>query len=209
MIIKSIAETSYSGMYKVAPTEGPAFFIRKEYLPGIDFDAIDVGSEYNEEQTEIFLDAGLTCAVELKAVSYLARAEQSHFGLSRKLREKGYDKTMVEAALTYLEARNYLSDERFARAWLHGRRLNHYEGRTKLIAELASRGIDKETSAAAVEEFFSENDEYEICCKAYERFIKRGKEGEKLIAAMMTAGFSYKLIKEIQDVISPEEIPCP
>ena len=45
MIIKSIAETSYSGMYKVAPTEGPAFFIRKEYLPGIDFDAIDVGSE--------------------------------------------------------------------------------------------------------------------------------------------------------------------
>ena len=45
--------------------------------------------------------------------------------------------------------------------------------------------------------------------KAYERFIKRGKEGEKLIAAMMTAGFSYKLIKEIQDVISPEEIPCP
>lgn len=199
MIIKSIAETSYSGMYKLAPEEGSAFFVRREYLPGIDFDSIDVGSEYNEEQTEVFLDAGLTCAVELKAVAYLARAEQSHFGLARKLREKGYEKNYVEAALCYLESRKYLSDERFARTWLHARRINHYEGRTKLLAELATRGINKEISAAAVEEFFTENDEMEICRKAYERFQKRGKEGEKLIAAMMTAGFSYKLIKEVQE----------
>jgi len=204
MVIKSIAETSYSGMFKLAPQEGPAFFVRKEYLPGIDFDSIDIGSEYNEEQSDVFLDAGLTCAVELKAVEYLARAEQSHFGLARKLREKGYDKKYVEAALCYLESRNYLSDERFARAWLHGRRLNHYEGRSKLMAELAARGISREVSANAIEEFFTENDEIEICYKAYQRFIKRGKEGEKLNAAMYTAGFTGKLIKEMLETYSSE-----
>lgn len=197
MIIKSIAETSYSGMVKIAPLEGPAFYVRKEYLPGIDFDSIDVGSEYSDEQTDVFIDAGLICAVELKAVQYLARAEQSHFGLSRKLREKGYDKNFIETALTYLETRNYLSDERFSRAWLHSRRINHYEGRSKLLAELSSRGIDKEVAVAAINEFFTENDELEICKKAYDRFVKRGKEGDKLTAAMMTAGFSYKVIKEM------------
>jgi regulatory protein len=32
MIIKTVAETSYSGMYKVAPEEGSAFYVRREYL---------------------------------------------------------------------------------------------------------------------------------------------------------------------------------
>ena len=122
MIIKSISETSYSGMFKVAPEEGSAFYVRKEYLPEGLFDKIDVGVEFDDDDSDLLMDAGLTCAVELKAVSYLARAEQSRFGLYRKLIEKKYDKKYVEAALTYLEGRGYLSDARFATAWLNTRK---------------------------------------------------------------------------------------
>ena len=100
-------------------------------------------------------------------------------------------------ALDYLDKRGYLSDERFARAWLHDRRINHFEGRTKLAGELAARGIDREVASAALDEFFTENDENEICRKAYEKFVRQGKEGEKLIAAMVRAGFSYKMVKEV------------
>ena len=196
MIIKSINETSYEGMFKVAPTEGPAFFIRKDYLPTLDFDLIVPDAEFDEQQTDEILDAGLICVVELKAVGYLARAEQSRFGLTQKLITKKYDKKYIDAALTYLEGRGYLSDVRYARAWLHDRRINHFEGRTKLAAELGARGIGREVASAALDEFFEENDEGEICAKAYERFVKQGKEGEKLIAAMMKAGFQYKMIKE-------------
>ena len=98
--------------------------------------------------------------------------------------------------MTYLEDRGYLSDVRYARAWLHDRRINHFEGRTKLAAELGARGIGREVASVALDEFFEENDEGEICAKAYERFVKQGKEGEKLIAAMMKAGLQYKMIKE-------------
>lgn len=199
MTIKSIAETSYSGMFKVSFTEGAAFFVRQAYLQSIDVYDIVPDKEYSEEQTNELLDAGLASAVELKAVEYLARAEQSRFGLTRKLIEKKYDKKYVQMAMDFLESKNYLSDERFSRAWLHGRRINHYEGRTRLLAELQSRGISKEIASAAVEEFFTENDELEICQKAYQRFVKRGKEGDKLIAAMMQAGFSYKMIKQVQE----------
>ena len=199
MIIKSVAETSYSGMFKIAFTEGAPFFIRQEYLNTIQVYDILPENEYFEEQTNELLDAGLASAVELKAVEYLARAEQSRFGLTRKLIEKKYDKKYVQMAMDFLENKNYLSDERFSRAWLHGRRINHYEGRTRLLAELQSRGISKEVSVCAVDEFFLENSETEICAKAYERFIKRGKEGEKLIAAMMQSGFSYKMIREVQE----------
>ena len=185
-------------MFKVAPEEGSAFFVRADYLPDGLFDRIDTGADFNETETESLLDAGLTCAVELKAVGYLARAEQSRFGLTRKLIEKKYDKKYVEAALTYLEGRGYLSDLRYATAWLNTRKINHYEGRSRLAAELAARGIARDIATSALDEFFSENDEDEICRKAYEK-LSKSKSGEKLTAALMRAGFSLKMIKHISE----------
>ena len=197
MVIKSIAETSYSGMFKIAPEEGSTFYIRKEYLPEGLFERLDIGAEFDDDETDSLLNAGLTCAVELKAVGYLARAEQSRFGLSRKLIEKKYDKNYVEAALTYLEERGYLSDLRYATAWLNTRKTNHYEGRIRLSAELAARGISRDVAVAALDEFFSENDEDEICRKAYEKLAKT-KSGEKLTSAMIRAGFTQKQIRNLE-----------
>ena len=198
MIVKTLVETSYSGMFKLTPEEGSAFFVRKEYMPEGLFEKIDVAAEFDETDTDSLLDAGLTCAVELKAVGYLARAEQSRFGLTRKLIEKKYDKKYVEAALTYLEGRGYLSDRRYAVAWLNTRKVNHYEGRSRLAAELASRGIAREVANAALDEFFNENDEDEICRKAYKKAAKT-KSGDKLTAALIRQGFSIKQIKAAQE----------
>ena len=197
MIVKTLVETSYSGMFKLTPEEGSAFFVRKEYLPEGLFERLDVGEDFSEEEADSLFDAGLTCAVELKAVSYLARAEQSRFGLTRKLIEKKYDKKYVEAALTYLEGRGYLSDQRYAIAWLNSRSTNHYEGRSRLSAELASRGIARDVANKALDEFFSEHDEDEICRKAYEK-LSRTKSGEKLLAAMIRQGFSQKQIRNLE-----------
>ena len=196
MTVKTLVESSYSGMFKLTPEEGSAFFVRKEYLPEGLFERINVGLEFDDEETDFLLDAGLTCAVELKAVGYLARAEQSRFGLTRKLIEKKYDKKYVEAALTYLEWRGYLSDLRYATAWLNTRKINHYEGRSRLAAELAARGIARDVAGKALDEFFTENDEDELCRKAYEK-LSKSKADEKLIAALLRSGFSMKQIKSI------------
>ena len=196
MVVKTLVETSYSGMFKLTPEEGSAFFVRKEYLPEGLFELLNVGAEFSEDQADSLMDAGLSCAVELKAVGYLARAEQSRFGLTRKLIEKKYEKKYVEAALDYLEMKGYLSDLRFATAWLNTRRTNHYEGRNRLAAELASRGIARDVANTALDEFFTENDEMEICRKAYEK-LSKSKSGEKLTAAMLRQGFTQKQIQNL------------
>ena len=199
MVVKTLVESSYSGMFKITPEEGSAFYVRKEYLPEGLFERIDEGTEFTEEEADSLMDAGLTCAVELKAVSYLARAEQSRFGLTRKLIEKKYDKKYVEAALTYLEGRGYLSDLRFATAWLNTRRINHFEGRSRLSAELAVRGISREIASAALDEFFFEHDEDEICLKAYQKLAKT-KSGDKLTAALIRQGFTVKQIRSAAEI---------
>ena len=68
----------------------------------------------------------------------------------------------------------------------------------KLMAELLQRGISKDIANEVLDEYFSQNDEEYICKKAYEKFYKHGKRDEKLLAAMVNAGFSYKMVKEIQ-----------
>ena len=196
MVVKTFVESSYAGMFKFTPEEGSSFYIRKDYLPEGLFERIDVGVEFSEEEADSLMDAGLSCAVELKAVGYLARAEQSRFGLTRKLIEKKYEKKYVEAALDYLEMKGYLSDLRFATAWLNTRRTNHYEGRSRLAVELASRGIARDVANTALDEFFTENDEMEICRKAYEK-LSKSKSGEKLTAAMLRQGFTQKQIRNL------------
>ena len=198
MTIKSIAETSYSGMFRVEPVEGSAFFIRKEYLAAVDFVSVVPDAFFEGEAQDELLDAGLISAVELKAVGYLARAEQSRFGLTNKLINKKYDKKYIDVALTYLESRGYLSDARFAECWLHDRKINHFEGRSKLASELAARGIGREVATAALDQFFAENDESEICKCAVEKFKRQGKDGEKLTDALLRAGFSYKMIRNCE-----------
>ena len=71
-----------------------------------------------------------------------------------------------------------------------------YEDKTiRAIFDVSGGDIANEV----LDEYFSQNDEEYICKKAYEKFYKHGKRDEKLLAAMVNAGFPYKMVKEIQN----------
>lgn len=202
MIIKSVKQASLSGLYRITPQEGAVFYVRQEYLSSINIENFCVDAQIEGEAESELLDAGHAVAAELKASEYLARAEQSRFGLTRKLLKKGFQKKCVEIALNYLEEKKYLDDFRFSTAWLNTRRINRLEGRAKLVAELRNRGISEKIASAAVNNFFSYYDEFSICKKAYEKFLKNGKKDEKLIDAMLKSGFSYKMIGRAKEELS-------
>ena len=185
-------EVTASGLYKISSTDG-SFFIRLEYLVSLSKEDFLMNDSFDETQSQEILDAGLVTACECKAVDYLARSEQSRTGLLKKLQDKGYERGYIIRALDYLESVNYLSDERYCRSWLNTRKINHAEGRGKLLSELLGRGISKEISNKALDEFFSENDENEIAVRCYSKLLRKGKTGEKLIASMIQQGFSYKI----------------
>ena len=177
MVIYSTEQVSPE-VIKITSDTGLAFFIRTTFLKIVSPAAIEKDAEFSEEEEDDIIDAGMTYSAECKAVEYLARAEQCRFNLAQKLLKK-----------------NYLNDGRFARAWLNSRKINHYEGRKRLLAELLSRGISKEDSCEALDEFFAENPEEALCEKAYHKYVRAGKSEEALIRSMTGAGFSYQLIK--------------
>ncbi len=199
MVISSVEEQALSGLLKITVLPESVFFIRTEYLQAVSPEKIIPGAEFCGADEDEIVEAGIVTAAEFKAMDYLSRAEQCRFRLSAKLAEKGFEPRHIKPALDYLESDGSLSDARFARAWLGSRRINHFEGRTKLLALLLQRGISSDTAAAAVAEFFEENDELEICRRAYERFVRQGKEGDRLDAAMRSAGFSFRTVRDALD----------
>ena len=196
MIVLSKEQVSAEVM-KISSDSGLAFFIRNFYLKIVKPESIFENAEFLAEEEQDIVEAGLAFAAESKAVEYLSRSEQSRFGLAKKLGNKNYERKSIEMALDYLESKNYLSDERFARAWLNSRRINHSEGRTKLAAELASRGISKEISKVALDDFYSENPEIELCRKDFLKISKNCADSEKIIRRLVAHGFSYSMIKKV------------
>ena len=102
----------------------------------------------------------------------------------------------VEEILDYLESEHLLDDRRFAGAWLRNRFITHSEGRIKLTAELSSRGVKKEAIKAALDDFFCEHTELELCSRAFSKLRRICSNDEKNYASLQRLGFSYKTIQK-------------
>lgn len=102
--------------------------------------------------------------LEARAVRLLARRDHSRAELSAKLAPLAESTEQLEALLDDLEARQLLSDRRFASLRVASRapRL----GNTRLRLELKSRGVDDATIAAALPEA---GEELGRCCAVRER----------------------------------------
>src|SRR5579859_4837971 len=79
--------------------------------------------------------------VRARALGLLARREHSAGELGRKLQERGYDSTAVEAVLSSLEQEKLLSDARFVEEFVAAR-VRRGSGPMKIREELRGKGVD-------------------------------------------------------------------
>lgn len=191
-----IAESkqTFPGVYEITPDEGSAFFLRARYLSLVSEDGLEAGFDFDEIMWADVVHASYVYSVEKLAMAYLARAEQCRAGLTAKLQKKGVPRKYIEQALDYLEECHFLDDARFASAWLRDRMINHAEGRGRLAAELASRGIERKQAACALDEFFSENDEQELCSRAYQKLLRIHRDANKIYTSLVRLGFKNREI---------------
>jgi len=86
------------------------------------------------------------------ALRLLARREHSRRELKSKLQLRAHEPQQIEEALDRLCEQNYLSDQRFAAAYVDERVAKGF-GAARIEAELRERGIDGELIAAALTPF--------------------------------------------------------
>lgn len=76
------------------------------------------------------------------AVKLLARREHSASEIRQKLKQRGFAKGEIDAVLEELQLEGWQSDERYAEAYVRGRRLKGY-GPIRIGLELKERGVDE------------------------------------------------------------------
>lgn len=85
----------------------------------------------------------MALSLKARALRYLAAREHSRIELQRKLTKYAQEGDDVDAVLDALERADFLSAERFSESLVH-RRATRY-GNSRIIAELQSHGIAKES----------------------------------------------------------------
>lgn len=194
MVLHQIQQTLH-GVYEITPAAGSAFFLRREYLSHVEMDNLLVDVELSDDQALDVMNAALCYSAEVAAMSYLSRCEHCRSSLFTKLMKKQIDRNAVNSALDYLESVGYLSDYRFAGAWLRTRAIDHAEGRIRLTAELFNRGVDRNAAKRALDEFFEENDELEICRRALKKCLVFKSDEDKIKASLLAKGFTMRQIQ--------------
>lgn len=184
-------------------SDGAVFFVRKCYLNVVSVDSLVNrvdgggvgGAVLSEEESEDIVSAAFAFGAETKAAEYLARCEQCRFKLTQKLLQKKFPQDAVAAALDRLESKGLLDDSRFASAWIRSHSSTKYQGRSRLLSELLSRGISRDVAVSALDSFFSGVSEEEMCAKALGKGIRLGKSGDKLLKYLLDCGFPYGMAR--------------
>ena len=132
-----------------------------------------------------------------RALRLLARREHSRAELIRKLETAGFAHEEIVLLLDAFEAKNWLSDQRFAESYVADHRAR--AGSIKLAYDLHQRGV----SNNIIESVLGDNQESEldrareVWRKKYGTAPANAAEKAKQFRFMQSRGFSNDLIREI------------
>jgi regulatory protein len=161
MTIVSIKTGTEAELKRIELSDGSLFSFKTCYLPpdtsgktglntGDPGEFPGAGEEISPDEEGAFRFAALCLRAEKTALRLIARAEQTSFGLSRKLERRGFDSACVRAVLARLGDLDIVNDRRFAALWIQSRLSRRAECPRRLCAGLYSRGISRDDAAAAL-----------------------------------------------------------
>lgn len=87
-----------------------------------------------------------------RALGLLVRREHSRKELARKLAARGVEQDAAQAAVEWMTAEGWQSDDRFAEQLVRSRANNGY-GPVRIRAELGTHGLDRDAVAAAMDAY--------------------------------------------------------
>ncbi len=130
-----------------------------------------------------------------RALRFLSMREHSRLELGRKLSRHAEEGDDIEALLDFLEANNWLSQERFSESLIHRRAARF--GNSRILAELQSHGVNGE----ALQQLKAglADDETARACDVWQRkfgtVATDATVRSKHIRFLMQRGFSQRAIQ--------------
>jgi len=137
------------------------------------------------------------------AYRLLTYRPRSRAELIGKLKDKGFDGTVIEAVLADLERYGYVNDRQFAEQWAAGRLRLRGFGRRRVERELRDKGIERDIIAETLASVCNDDIEMRTARASAEKKLKilRSFDREtcrrRLAAFLERKGFSYDIIRAV------------
>ena len=140
-----------------------------------------------------------------QAVKLLTQRTHFRREIEAKLAQRSYSSDEIGEAVERLLERRYLDDAEAARQYAGGRLSRGGYGRARLQAELAARGVDRQTADAVLDELLPDDDlpaarEEAMRVGGRARSADPEKVAAKVARRLESRGFSrgsiYKLLEE-------------
>lgn len=135
------------------------------------------GPEEPDPESSIAADAEPDPASVARAIvlRQLTSSAKSRLQLSRKLAERNIPEDVAEAVLDRFQEVRLIDDAEFAEMWVRSRSQSRKLAKGALRRELADKGIDADTAAAALEQL-SDADEEAAARQLVERKLRAGTD---------------------------------
>ena len=135
-----------------------------------------------------------------KAAAYSAYQERSEYDIYKKLISLGSSESVAADIISQLKAENFISDQRFAKAFTRGRFRSKKWGRNKIKYGLLQHGIQPELAEECV--YSIDENEYRSCLEDLMENrlnkIQRPtlKDKSRVFNYLQSKGYEYHLIMD-------------
>ncbi len=156
--------------------------------------------ELTQEQFDTLeYDAELWKAVK-KGIDLLAYSDNTKFTLTKKLRERSFDKYIAEDAAEYLADAGYIDEKRMLERAVEQLANVKLYGKSRIKSELFKKGISREVLSEYLDECFDKVDFEENLIRLLEKkcdlsAMDDRKYRESLYAAMYRCGYSVSDVR--------------
>jgi regulatory protein len=133
------------------------------------------------------------------AVRLLSRREHSAFEIHDKLRKRDFDEEEIAQAIVELQQGGWLSDERFAEAYIRMRQLKGF-GPIRIAIELNERGVEEtivDSCLHASDDLWQQSLREQYQKKYRNKTIEDYNDKAKRIRFLQYRGFSLNAIYQV------------
>lgn len=164
---------------------------------------LKAGTELSCEEYQKICDDILKPRIKKRALYFLKSADKTEKEVRQKLRSALYPDELIDFAMEFLKSYAFVDDRRYAENLIEAKRGK--ASKREIIQKLRQKGVAPELLSELSEEISSE-DEYDICKKTLERYM-RGKDlrdkKDRMRAwrYLMSKGYQSEAINEAFSVL--------
>lgn len=161
--------------------------------------SLKVGDELSDERIARLKAADALERARDYALTLLEQRPRSEAELRGRLRQKGFEETVIDEVLERLRQVALVDDLAFARFWAEQRQRFRAQGVALLRAELRQKGLADDV----IEQVCAEYDEAAALRQAAEEHLRKlrtlpvEEQRRRLVARLLRRGFSYAAIRDL------------